>query len=313
MRVGMIACAVGWLVIGCCAAVVAFRNPPAVCERRARRWAKEADLALPPELIEPLAARLRQRSLALLAAMALVEVPAAALLLWVVVSASHRSSGGILSIFTGPPEAVCLIAPAALTSAAARAWSVARSQRTGGPRVARLDRVRLGDAVPWWVTWAARVLTVAAVLCAAVVQLLLRQQGYGSKGTVFWFVALLALAVAGLWAVERLQLAILNGRQSAGSRMELAHDESFRVSDALGLSALMPGLAYVSCCIALRTTFAAVPTGPSTAVDLMFGWQLSSMVIFFGNSLLTTRPIRQYYRHGAGRPLMARLRERKSR
>ena len=106
---------------------------PASRFKRADRWAREVDLALFPELVEPLSDRLRRRAMATAAGAAVLVAPVWGIAAW------YSTSRGVYAPqnpFTGPGLAVVVSAPATLpartsTAAAqcccspssARAWS----------------------------------------------------------------------------------------------------------------------------------------------------------------------------------------------
>jgi hypothetical protein len=242
------------------------RDAPAARFRRADRWAREADLALPPELVAPLSDRLRRRAMATAVGMAVLVAPVWGISAWYNVSRKLYASP---SPFTGPGLVVVVLVPTLLVGVLAHLWDVGHQQRRPGPRVARLERVRLGDVLP---RWAIR---------------LTRGAAYG---------AVLLLCVLGVNLVERQQTVVLNGPQRAGSPQELAFDDALRIQTALILGALLPGLSCLASSLLLQPVFDAVPYGSTAGLDALYLWVLLGVGCTVGHLLLARRAGRRYYR-----------------
>ncbi|MEY9962132.1 Na+/melibiose symporter-like transporter [Streptacidiphilus sp. MAP12-16] len=154
---------------------------------RADRWAKEVDLALPPDLVEPLAARVRQQTLVQFALMALLGIPVFALSTWRFFASSLPSR----SLLHGPAFALLCMAVTIVMSALGQLWGLRREQRAPGERVVRPWPIALRMAIPESALWAARVLAVAPALLAVAVLWEVRRQGVAHEFSPYVFGAAL--------------------------------------------------------------------------------------------------------------------------
>ena len=276
---------VGWLRLR--------RDAPAARFRRADRWAREADLALPPELVVPLSDRLRRRAMATAVGMAVLVAPVWGITAWYNVSRKLYASP---SPFTGPGLVVVVFVPTLLVGVLAHLWDVGHQQRRPGPRVARLERVRLGDVLPLWAIRLTRGAAVLPPLAGAGTQLWLQHCGYARGAELYGYGAVLLLCVLGVNLVERQQTVVLNGPQRAGSPQELAFDDALRIQTALILGALLPGLSCLASSLLLQSVFDAVPYGSTAGPDALYPWVLLSVGCTVGHLLLARRAGRRYYR-----------------
>ena len=277
------------------------RDAPAARFRRADRWAREVDLALPPELVEPLSDRLRQRATATMVGMAVLVAPVWGITAWYNVS---RSVDAPQSPFTGPGLAVWVSAPMLLVGVLAHLWEVGHQRRKPGPRVARLEQLRLRDMAPLSVIRLTRGAAVVLPLAGVGLQLWLQHEGYDRGAGFYGYGVVLLLCVLGVNLVERRQTVILNGPQRAGSPQELAFDDVFRIETALSLGALLPVLSCLASSFLLQPVFDAVPYGSIAGVDTLYPWGLLSLGSSAGY-LLTVRRISRRYRGRTPRPPMS--------
>lgn len=290
--VGMVLGAVvGWLRLR--------RDAPAARFRRADRWAKEADLALPPELVPPLSDRLRRRAMATAVGIAVLVAPVWGFTAWYNVS---RSPYAPQSPFTGPGLVVVVLVPMLLVGVGAQLWDVRHQQRRPGPRVARLERVRLWQVLPPWAIRLSRGAALLPPLAGAGIQLWLQHCGYAAGAEIYGYGAVLVLCVLGVDLAERQQTVVLNGPQRAGSPQELAFDDAFRIQTVLVLGALLPVLSCLASGLLLQPVFDAVPYRSTVGADARYLWALLSVGCSVGHLLLARRAGRRYYRGRATEP-----------
>ncbi len=275
---------------------------PASRFKRADRWAREVDLTLLPELVEPLSDRLRRRAMATAAGAAVLVAPVWGIAAW------YSTSRGVYAPqtpFTGPGMAVVAAAPALLVGVLAHQWEVRHQRRAAGPRVARLEQLRLRDVAPLWAIRTTRGAAVLLPLVGAGIQLLLLRPGHALGADFYGCGAVLLLAALGVGMVERRQEAVLNGPQRAGSPQELAFDDAFRIEAALSLGVLLPVLSCLATSFLLQPAFGATSYRSITALDALCLWALLSIcstVVWFGT---VQRISRRYYRGRTPRPPMA--------
>ena len=300
---GLMVTVAGWVGLGVCALYLR-RDTPGLRFRRAGGWARRADLALDPELVDVLAERVQRDARAMVVAGAVLVAPVFGLTQWLIFGpAGGLVPGRLASPFNGPAIGVVLIASVACAGAVAHAWGVRHRQRAGGPRVARLDRIRMGDAVPLVVIWGVRLFSVVTPAVALAAALAVRHHGYGSESEVFVCAAPVGLSAAALWGVERGRRALLNGRQSAGTAQELAFDDDARLSAAVAQLSVAPAVAYLGGCVVLQPLFAAVPpSGVAGLVWVQSDWQLFGLPVFLFLITLQQRNFVRYYRRGVQKP-----------
>ncbi|WP_152626941.1 hypothetical protein [Streptacidiphilus carbonis] len=273
--------------------------------RRALRWAKEVDLALPVELVNPLAARLKRRALAGLLLSLLIAVPVAALEGGLLASGLGDTATDPAAPLRGPTIALVLMAPLVVANAATGLWELARLRRADALSGDRPVRIALRDAVPGWTVWAVRVLALAPPLLAGAVLWWFQQLGLAQGFGIRAFAALLAVAVVALYGVESRQLAVLNGRQAPGSSQALAFDDAFRVRTVLDLAPLLPLLVYLVATARLHSVLSAADArNPGAASDAGAVWMGLGMLVFFFVIALGQPGVRRYYRGRSAPPLL---------
>ena len=207
--------------------------------RAADLFAREADLALPPELRPVLAQRLRRRRRANLVAGWMAVVAGLALALTGTAWGGGDGPGQGLG---GGGVVAVLLATAAVgqlawggAALAAQAGDVAARARQA-PRASHLPRPGLADYLAPAERWLARGLAAVAVLAA----LLLATSRPGHRG------GLLAVAAAclGTWALIELTVqALVRARPAATDLQSLAFDDALRadaVRRLLGATAVLP-------------------------------------------------------------------------
>jgi hypothetical protein len=215
---------------------MAWRDSEEAAARSADRFARKADLALPPELRPVLARRLLRRRRANLVAAAVVVVAWLAVAAWAV---GHDQGGGV--------DAAAGIVAVSLTTAAvaqlglagaalaAQAGDVAARGRQA-PRASHLPRPGLADYLAPAERWLAQALAALAV--AAALALAAARPGHRE--------ALLAVAAAclGIWAVIELSVrAVVRARPAATGLQSLAFDDALRadaVRRLLDATAVLP-------------------------------------------------------------------------
>ncbi len=262
---------------------------------RANRWAKEADLALPDELVGLVAARVRREALVGFALMALVGAPVFGLATW----RFFASPPGAGSLLHGPAMPLLALAVTMVVNAAGQTWCQRQEQRVPGDRIRLPQPVTLPMAVPLWARWAARALAVAPPL-AAVAMLAHVQRGGVAHGSALYAFASLFVATGLLqFALERWQTAILNRPRSSGPARQLAIDDAFRIRAALGLVPLAPTLSYLASSLVLQTAYPEAITAQALAGPGPLGvWMPLGVAVFFFNLELGPAGIRRYYRRG---------------
>ncbi|MEY9841843.1 hypothetical protein ABH941_007123 [Streptacidiphilus sp. EB103A] len=295
---------VALLILG--AAGLAWRRDgEALRLRRAVRWAKEADLALPKELVNPLAARLQRRTLAALTLSVLIAVPVAALEGGYLASGLLDSAADPASPLRGPTIALVLMAPLLVANAATGLWELERARRADALRGNRPVHIGLRHAMPTWTVWAVRVLALAPPVLAGGLLWWFQRQGLAQVFSVSMFAALLAVAMVALYGVESRQLAVLNGRQAPGSPQALAFDDAFRVRTVLDLAPLLPLLVYLVASARLQSVLSVVAArNPGAAVVAGDVWTGLGMLVFFFVIVLGQPSVRRYYRGRSAPPLL---------
>ena len=292
------------LVLG--AAGLAWRRDgEALRLRRALRWAKEADLALPTELVTPLAARLQRRSLAGLLLSVLIGVPAAALGGGYLASGLLEPATNPVAALHGPTIALVLMTPLAVANAGSGLWELERLRRADALRGDRPVRIGLRDAVPAWTVWAVRVLALAPPVLAGGLLWWFQRQGLAQVFDVAVFAVLLVVAVVFLYGVESRQLAVLNGRQAPGSPQALAFDDAFRVRTVLDLAPVLPLLVYLGATARLHSVLSVAATrNPGAAGCAGDVWTGLGILLFFFVIALGQPGVRRYYRGRSAPPLL---------
>lgn len=281
------------------------RDGEALRLRRAVRWAKEADLALPTELVNPLAARLQRRTLAALLLSLLIAVPVAALEGGYLASGLLDPTVDPAMPLRGPTIALVLMAPLLVANVATGLWELERGRRADALRGNRPVHIGLRQAVPGWTVWAVRVLALAPPVLAGGLLWWCRRQGLAQGFGVSMFAALLAVATVALYGVESRQLAVLNGRQAPGSPQALAFDDAFRVRTVLDLAPLLPLLVYLVAAVQLQSVLSAVAArNPGAAVAAGDIWTGLGMLVFLFVIVLGQPSVRRYYRGHSAPPLL---------
>ena len=292
------------------ALIVALATSPQRRLNRAHDWARKVDIALPPELVGPLAARLRSRELARLAVLAVLLASVSGWGVWDFAS-QHLPAVPHEFNESGPLRLYGLVACAVvLPTALAHLWEVGREQRRPGVRVARLQPIGPGDAVPPSMTWMVRVVVVLTPVLSFALQLYVQHYGYAKNLTGYYdlvYLPVLCVALLAEFAVERLQLSVLNGRQMAGSWPELAFDEAFRVRAALSLLPIAPTVTYLLCAALLQPVYQSVPIGTAMSMTLLWpilnsAWAVCGMTGFMLAIQSRKEQVHQFYRRGGGRP-----------
>ena len=251
--------------------------------RSADLYAREADLALPPELRPVLARRLLRRRRANLVAYWVAIVAGLILSLVGITWGAGASSGAGL---TGGGVVAILLATAAVgqlalagAALAAQAGDVAARGRQA-PRASHLPRPRLGDYLPAAERWLARGLAAVAVVAA----LVLAVARPGHRGQL--------LAVAGAclatWVlIELTVLAVVRARPAATDVQSLAFDDALRTDAVRRLLGASAAPLFV---VGLFVTVADLGSAGTALVVL---WALGSVAM----SLLGGRPgARSHYR-----------------
>ena len=275
-------------------ALVQTREGPA---RRVRRWAKETDLAVPPELAAPLAARLRGEMLTGLALAALLGAPALGLATWLIFSPFGYTAHGSLSPMHGPAIALFSVLAVDLADALARLRGIARQRRAEGLSGLREVQIALRDVVPGWVLWTSRGLTAAIPVVATGLLWNLQRQGYAPGFALYAFGPLLVLGLILQREVETRQIVILNRRQPTGIAQARAVDDAFRVRAVLSLVPLVPLLAYLAGCVLLQSVYADVAAHSRSATEVFENvWVPLGIAVFAFHLMLTTTQVRRYYR-----------------
>jgi hypothetical protein len=297
-------CVVIVLVFLAVSALFWRRDNPGVRRARALRWAKEADLALPPELVDPLAARLRRRTLDGMLLAVLIMVPAAGLLGWTLASGFGVVEAGNAPLH-GPAVVLAMLTPVVLLNVLQEARDLTRQRRAEPLTGLRPTQIGLRDAVPVWLLWSARAVTVAVPVVAALLLADLRRHGYAAGSTPLFlaFGMLLFVGLVSLRGVESRQLAALNGRQPEGGRQVQAFDDSFRVPAVLNLVPLVPNLLYLAGSLLLQSVYSQVVPQHRLAAHVFEDlWLPVGLAVF----LLTVAPqqprVRRYYRGRRHRP-----------
>jgi hypothetical protein len=244
--------------------------------RAADVFAREADLALPPELRPVLARRLRRRQRANLVALWVAIVAGLSLSLAGMARGAGAGpgqgldGGGVAAIVLAT-VAVGQLAQAGAALAAQAGDVAARSRQA--PRASHLPRPRLGDYLAPTERWLARGLAAAAVLAA----LLLAAARPGPREELL----VVAAACLGIWAVIELMVrAVVRARPAATDHQSLAFDDALRagaVRRLLGASAVLPFAVGL---------FAIVAGLGSAGTALVVLWILGSVAL----SLLGERP-----------------------
>jgi hypothetical protein len=273
--------------------------------RRAHRWAKAVDLSLPPELVDPLAARLRRRTGAVLLLTTVMVVLALGLKGRLLVPELLYGTTSAVSVLQGPSLALVLMAPALLASAAAGLWELSRQRRADALSGNRPVHIGLRDVVPAWVLWSARVLTLAPPVIAAGLVWDLHRQGLAGSISPVMFGALLVFALMWLRGAESRQLAVLNGRQAPGSAQALAFDDAFRVQTVLDLVVLLPVLVFLAASALLQPVLSdAAHRNQVAALRARDLWLAPSLLVFVLGIVLTLPRVRRYYRGRSAPPLL---------
>jgi hypothetical protein len=273
--------------------------------RRAHRWAKAVDLALPPELVDPLAARLRRRTVVGLLIFAVMVVPALGLRSRLIASEFLHGTTNSAAVLQGPSLSLVVMAPMLVASAAAGLWELSRQRRADALSGNRPVHIGLHDVVPGWALWSARVLTLAPPVVGAGLVLQLRRQGLAGSFSPAMFAALLVVAVVSLRAVERRQLAVLNGRQAPGSAQALAFDDAFRVQTVLDLVTALPVLVYLAGSAMLQSVLSdAAVRNQGAAVNARDLWMAPGLLVFLLGVALTLPHVRRYYRGRSAPPML---------
>nr|WP_134001492.1 hypothetical protein [Streptomyces sp. 846.5] len=273
--------------------------------RRAHRWAKAVDLSLPPELVDPLAARLRRRTGAVLLFSTVMVVLALGLKGRLLVPELLYGTTSPVSLLQGPLLALVLMAPALLASAAAGLWELSRQRRADALSGNRPVQIGLRDVVPSWVMWSARVLTLAPPVIAAGLVWDLHQKGLAGSISPVMFGALLVFALMWLRAAENRQLAVLNGRQAPGSAQALAFDDAFRVQTVLDLVAVLPVLIFLGASALLQPVLSdAAHRNQGAALRARDLWLAPGLLVFVLGIVLTLPHVRRYYRGRSAPPLL---------
>jgi len=251
--------------------------------RAADLFAREADLALPPELRPVLARRLRRRRRANLVALWVALVAGLALSLAGVARGASAGPGqgldgrGVVAILLAT-AAVGQLAQAGAALAAQAGDVAARGPQA--PRASHLPRPRLGDYLAPAERWLARGLAAVAVLAA----LVLAATRPGHRGELL----VVAAACLGTWGLIELTVrAVVRARPAATDLQSLAFDDALRadaVRRLLGASAVLPFV------VGLFVTVADL--GPAgTALVVLYALGVVAM------SLLGGRPgARAHYR-----------------
>ena len=270
-------------------------------DRRLRRWAEETDLAVPPELAAPLAARLRREALTGLALAALLAAPALGLVTWLISSQYGDSTYGSLSPEHGPTIALLPVLAMVLAEALTRLRGIARQRRAEGPAEgpSRLREVQIAlrDVVPGWVLWTSRGLTAAIPVVATGLLWNLQRQGYAPGYALYTFGPLLLLGLVLQREVETRQIVVLNRRQPTGTAQARAVDDAFRVRAVLSLVPLVPLLAYLAGCVLLQSVYADVASHSRSATGVFENvWAPLGIAVFAFHLLVTTTQVRRYYR-----------------
>ena len=281
------------------------RDDQRLRSRRAHRWAKAVDLSLPLELVDPLAARLRRRTGAVLLLSTVMVVLVLGLKGRLLVPELLYGTTSAVSVLQGPSLALVLMTPALLANVAAGLWELSRQRRADALSGNRPDHIGLRDVVPAWVLWSARVLTLAPPVIAAGLVLDLRRQGLAGSISTAMFGALLLFALLWLRGAESRQLAVLNGRQAPGSAQALAFDDAFRVHTVLDLVTVLPVLVYLAASALLQPVLsAAAHRNQGAALRARDLWTAPGLLVFSLGIALTLPHVRRYYRGRSAPPLL---------
>lgn len=262
---------------------------------RANRWAKEADVGLPHELVGPVAARVRREALVGFALMALLGAPVFGVATW----RFFASLPGAGSLLHGPAVPLLGLAVTMVVNALGQAWCQREDQRVSGDRIRLPQPVTLPMPVPLWGRWAARALAVAPPLAALAVLADVQGRGVAHGSAPYAFASLLVAAGLLQFALERWQTAILSRPRSSGPAQQLAIDDAFRVRAVLGLVPLAPTLSYLTSSLVLQSVSSeAVKAQPLVGPDPVGAWMPLGVAVFLFNLLLGSAGIRRYYRRG---------------
>ncbi|MHA6762543.1 hypothetical protein [Streptacidiphilus sp. PAMC 29251] len=282
-------------------ALSTLRDTPRLRRLRAVRWAKDVDLALPPELVDPLALRLRRVALTGFLLAALLETPAAGFMGWrAALEFGNSQNDGPAH---GPLVVLLLLTATSLTVSLAQLREISRQRRADSLSGLREVHIGLRDVVPAWLVWTARGITAAVPVLAAALLWHMRRQGYGQGASPYAFGALLLCGLLAQRGVENRQLVVLNGRQSAGSPQGRAFDDAFRVRTALGLVTLVPTLVYLAACALLQPAFAETAVHSHTAArDFVDLWMPLGLALVFFTMAQSLPAVRRHYRGGRRQP-----------
>ncbi len=283
----------------------ATRNAPA----GVLSLAQGAGVVVPPQLMGGLAERWRRRMSALAWARVVVLAPLCALIAWFVAVRFNAATwvAGIPSPLTGSTVPVAVWGAAVLATASGGGWELARHRRAilaGRAVTEEPTPVRLCHAFPLWLIWGQRLGAALPVAIAVASQVLLRRSGYaqGMEWTWTAHALLLVAGVGGGWALERAQLAVLNGRYSSGFAQELAFDDLLRVRQAITMAPLPAIALYVAESFVLRPVFASVPHGVRNLQDIGTAWALAGVLILWSAS--RTHRADHFHRYSAAPALV---------